>query len=103
MAGGQELNGQRLDGIKREETDERKQMCHMERRGDVRPGGGTHPRANTGAVHAGTMMRRMLEFMRHRAAGRHGQQGNDGTGHDPHDASEERMSHRGNQDPWSAD
>lgn len=96
MAGIEQLNGQRLDGIKRKETHKRKQMRQMERRGYVRPGCGTHPGANTGTMHAGTMMRRMLEFMRHRAAGRHSQQGNDGTGHDPHHGFETGCSHSNN-------
>ncbi|MCC2640870.1 MAG: hypothetical protein K0S45_1283 [Nitrospira sp.] len=33
----------------------------------------THPGANARSMHAGVVMRRMLEFVRDRAAGRHSQ------------------------------
>ncbi|MCE3225000.1 MAG: hypothetical protein K0S58_3180, partial [Nitrospira sp.] len=54
-------------------TDERKQRCRMDGGGDVRAGGRAHPGTNAGSMHAGVVVRRMLEFMRHCAAGRHGQ------------------------------
>ena len=73
MAGGERLKEPRVVGVTRKKADERKHRCRMDGGGDVRAGGGAHPGANAGPMHAGIVVRRMLEFMRHRAAGRHGQ------------------------------
>lgn len=94
VTGGEQLNELGVVRFKREETDERKQVCRMRRSGNMCPGGCTHPGTDAGPMHAGAVMRRMLEFMRHCVPGRHGQQDQDGTGHHPHDASQERTSHK---------
>lgn len=104
MTRSQQLNQKRVVGVTREEADDFKQLRGMNGGDDVHPGSRTHPGTNAGPMHAGVVMRRMLELMRHRAAGRHGQQDDDGTGHDPDDAFEERTSHREkNRDTWCAD
>ncbi len=45
-------------------------------------------------MHAGIVMRRMLEFMRDGIPGRHGQEDDDGTGDNPDDASKSETWHR---------
>lgn len=60
----------------------------------MRSGGGAHPGTDTGSMHAGVVVRRMLDLMRDGAAGRQAQQQDDGTGHDVSDEFEERRTHR---------
>ena len=73
LTGGKQWDQQGVVGVKRKKPDECKQVCRMEGGGDVRRAGGAHPGADAGPMHAGVVMRRMLEFMRHGAAGRRGQ------------------------------
>lgn len=49
------------------------QMRHVNRGHDMDPGRRTHPGADAGPVRARAVMRRMLEFVRDCAAGRHSQ------------------------------
>lgn len=93
MTQSQQLNQKSVVGVKREEADDFKQLRGMNGGDDVHPGNRTHPGTNAGPMHAGVVMRRMLELMRNRAAGRHGQQGNDGEGDDPNDGFETGCSH----------
>lgn len=60
----------------------------------MHPGHRTHPGTNSGSMHAGIVMRRMLEFVRDGIPGRHGQEDDDGTGDNPDDASKSETWHR---------
>ncbi len=91
---GEQLNQKGVVRVKGKEADYLEYLRRMDGGRDMRPGSCAHPGTNAGPMHAGIVMRRMLKFMRNRAAGRHGQQDNDGEGNDPNDASEERNSHR---------
>lgn len=63
----------RSGGTERNIPGQREQVRHMNGGYDMHPGRRTHPGTDTGPVHAGTVMCRMLEFVRDRAAGRHRQ------------------------------
>ncbi len=94
MTRSKQLNQKSVLGVTREEADDFKPLRGMDGGVHMHPGRRTHPGTNAGSMHAGAVMCRMLELMRNRAAGRQCQQGHDGEGDDPHDASEELASHR---------
>lgn len=104
MTRSKQLNQKSVVGVKREKADDFKQLRGMNGGDHMHPGSRTHPGTNAGSMHAGVVMRRMLELMRNRAAGRQGQQGHDGESDDPHNASEDWTSHREKTgDIWCAD
>ncbi len=67
------LKRQQAVGTERKIAGYDNEMGYVNGGRDVHPGGGTHPGTNAGPVHAGVVMRRMLDFMRDGATGRHGQ------------------------------
>ncbi len=54
-------------------ADQIKRLCLMNGRRHMRSGGGAHPGADAGSMHAGIVVRRVLDLMRDGAAGRQAQ------------------------------